>query len=165
MDVRTTVDPAEAIRWASEFDVDVIVCDQRMPKMQGIEALREIRMAHPRAMRILLTGYADLSAVLGSVNEGEVFRYINKPWDNNDLRQTVQLAAKIARDTPVVLDKGIDRFQSRSGTPRSWHPGDRGRSGNPAAHARNPAAAFQVRFPSNCRSRPAGAGAAPRPAW
>ena len=110
MDVHTTVDPAEAIRWASEHDVDVVVCDQRMPKMQGIEVLREIRMAHPRAMRILLTGYADLNAVLGSVNEGEVFRYINKPWDNNDLRQTVQLAAKIARDTPVVLDKGIDDF-------------------------------------------------------
>lgn len=110
MDVRTTVDPSEAIRWASEHDVDVIVCDQRMPKMQGIEVLREIRMAHPRAMRILLTGYADLSAVLGSVNEGEVFRYINKPWDNNDLRQTVQLAAKIARDTPVVVDKAVDEF-------------------------------------------------------
>lgn len=108
MDVHTTTDPTEAIRWAAEHDVDVIVCDQRMPKMQGIEVLREIRIAHPRAMRILLTGYADLGAVLGSVNEGEVFRYINKPWDNAELRETVQLAAKIARDTPVVQDKAMD---------------------------------------------------------
>lgn len=108
MDVSITTDPSEAIRWAAERDIDVIVCDQRMPKMQGIEVLREIRIAHPRAMRILLTGYADLGAVLGSVNEGEVFRYINKPWDNTELRETVQLAAKIARDTPVVHDKALD---------------------------------------------------------
>ncbi len=108
MDVHTTTEPSEAIRWAAEHDVDVIVCDQRMPKMQGIEVLREIRLAHPRAMRILLTGYADLSAVLGSVNEGEVFRYINKPWDNQELRSTVQMAARIARDTPVLTDKAID---------------------------------------------------------
>ncbi|MFO1495309.1 MAG: response regulator [Lysobacterales bacterium] len=110
MDVSITTDPAEAIRLAAEKDIDVVVCDQRMPKMQGIEVLREIRMSHPRAMRILLTGYADLNAVLGSVNEGEVFRYINKPWDNTELRETVQLACRIARDTPVVLDKPVDEF-------------------------------------------------------
>lgn len=110
MDVTITTDPAEAIRFAAEKDIDVVVCDQRMPKMQGIEVLREIRIAHPRAMRILLTGYADLNAVLGSVNEGEVFRYINKPWDNTELRETVQLACRIARDTPVVLDKPVDEF-------------------------------------------------------
>lgn len=110
MDVSITTDPAEAIRLAAEKDIDVVVCDQRMPKMQGIEVLREIRLSHPRAMRILLTGYADLNAVLGSVNEGEVFRYINKPWDNTELRETVQLACRIARDTPVVLDKPVDEF-------------------------------------------------------
>lgn len=110
MEVYTTTDPGEAIRWSREKDIDVVVCDQRMPKMQGIEVLREIRLAHPRAMRILLTGYADLNAVLGSVNEGEVFRYINKPWDNTELRETVHLACKIARDTPALQDKPIDEF-------------------------------------------------------
>ena len=107
-EVYATTDPAEAIRLASAHDIDVIVCDQRMPKMQGIEVLREIRLAHPRAMRVLLTGYADLNAVLGSVNEGEVFRYVSKPWDNAELRQIVQLAARISRDSPVVLDKPVD---------------------------------------------------------
>ncbi len=110
MNVHTTTDPAEAIAWASQSDVDVVVCDQRMPKMQGIEVLREIKIAHPRAMRILLTGYADLNAVLGSVNDGEVFRYISKPWDNTELRETVQLAARIARDAPVLQDKVVDEF-------------------------------------------------------
>jgi DNA-binding NtrC family response regulator len=110
MDVSITTDPGEAIRWASERDIDVIVCDQRMPKMQGIEVLREVRLSHPRTMRVLLTGYADLSAVLGSVNEGEVFRYINKPWDNTELRETVQQAARIARETPALSDKPVDEF-------------------------------------------------------
>lgn len=110
MEVYTTTDPAEAIRLAAEKDMDVIVCDQRMPKMQGIEVLREIRLAHPRAMRVLLTGYADLNAVLGSVNEGEVFRYVNKPWDNTELRDIVQLASRIARDSPVLHDKPVDEF-------------------------------------------------------
>lgn len=103
-EVYTTTDPQEAIRWASAHDVDVVVCDQRMPKMQGIEVLREIRIAHPRAMRVLLTGYADLNAVIGSVNEGEVFRYVNKPWDNTELRHIVQLAARLSREAPVVAD-------------------------------------------------------------
>jgi DNA-binding NtrC family response regulator len=110
MEVYTTTDPAEAIRWAAEKDIDVLVCDQRMPKMQGIEVLREVRIRHPRAMRLLLTGYADLNAVIGSVNEGEVFRYINKPWDNTELRAVVQLAARIARETPPVQEKAIDEI-------------------------------------------------------
>lgn len=99
-DVHVTSEPKLAIRWAKEKDIDVIVCDQRMPQMLGVEVLREIKTLHPRALRILLTGYSDLSAVLASVNEGEVFRFINKPWDNEELRRVVQEAANIARDVP-----------------------------------------------------------------
>ncbi|MCB1641515.1 MAG: response regulator [Xanthomonadales bacterium] len=97
-----TSDPNEAMALAQSEDVDVIVCDQRMPVMTGVEVLREIRAVHPRAMRILLTGYADLQAILGSVNEGEVFRYVNKPWDNRELIALVELAGRIAREAPVV---------------------------------------------------------------
>jgi DNA-binding NtrC family response regulator len=101
-EVHTTGEPKLAIHWAKEKDIDVVVCDQRMPQMQGVEVLREIKLAHPRAMRILLTGYSDLSAVLASVNEGEVFRFINKPWDNDELRSVVLQAANIAREVPVI---------------------------------------------------------------
>ena len=101
-DVHVTSEAKLAIRWAKENDIDVIVCDQRMPQMLGVEVLREIKMVHPRAMRILLTGYSDLSAVLASVNESEVFRFINKPWDNEELRKTVLQAAAIARDVPLL---------------------------------------------------------------
>jgi DNA-binding NtrC family response regulator len=102
VEVYSTADPREAPELARKHDIDVVVCDQRMPEVLGVEVLREIRLTQPRAMRILLTGYSDLKSVVGSVNEGEVFRFVNKPWVNADLRALVFEAGRIARDAPVV---------------------------------------------------------------
>ncbi len=77
--------------------VDVIVSDQRMPGMTGIELLRAARELNANAMRILLTGYSDLNAIIGSINEGEIFRFVNKPWSNEDLTTTLQRAVSAAR--------------------------------------------------------------------
>ncbi|HSW12190.1 MAG TPA: response regulator [Solimonas sp.] len=77
--------------------VDVIVSDQRMPGMTGIEMLRAAKELNPNAMRILLTGYSDLNAIIGSINEGEVFRFVNKPWANDDLSKTVARAVSAAK--------------------------------------------------------------------
>lgn len=82
--------------------VDVIVSDQRMPGMTGIELLRTARELNPHAMRILLTGYSDLSAIIGSVNEGEIFRFVNKPWVNEDLTTTVARAVSAARGSVLA---------------------------------------------------------------
>ena len=106
-EVYTANDPRTAAQIAKEHDIDVVVCDQRMPAMIGAECLRDVRQAQPRAMRVLLTGYSDLKSVLGSVNDGEVFRFVNKPWDNRELRDLVQTAAQIARETPVISDQPI----------------------------------------------------------
>jgi DNA-binding NtrC family response regulator len=76
--------------------VDVIVSDQRMPSMTGVDVLREVKRRAPRAMRILLTGYADLKAVEASINEGEVFRYLTKPCATEVLRDAVALAVEAA---------------------------------------------------------------------
>lgn len=103
----TTNEPREAAELARRHDVDVVVCDQRMPEMIGADVLREVREKHPRAMRILLTGYSELKDVLGSVNEGEVFRFVNKPWDNRELRELVLKAGAIARETPAVAAEPI----------------------------------------------------------
>lgn len=107
-EVYTTNDPREAPKLAQAHDVDVVVCDQRMPEMIGADCLKEIRQAAPRAMRMLLTGFSDLKAVLGSVNDGEVFRFVNKPWDNRELRDLVTQAATIARETPAVAADPIN---------------------------------------------------------
>jgi DNA-binding NtrC family response regulator len=96
-------DPKAAVELARHGDFDVVVCDQRMPGMEGIDVLRQVKDASPRAMRILLTGYSDLKAVLGSVNEGEVFRFVNKPWNNTELKATISLAGEISRDAPSDL--------------------------------------------------------------
>ena len=77
--------------------VDVIVSDQRMPGMTGIEMLRAARDLNPNAMRILLTGYSDLNAIIGSINDGEIFRFVNKPWMNDDLSTTVARAVAAAK--------------------------------------------------------------------
>lgn len=93
---------AEAVRLAAEHDVDVIVADQRMPGMTGIEVLGKVRQQAPRTVRILLTGYADPSAVEGSINIGEVFRFLSKPCPPQMLRETLRLAVDAARTAPVA---------------------------------------------------------------
>jgi len=93
---------AEAVRIAAEHDVDVIVADQRMPGMTGIEVLGKIKQQSPRTVRILLTGYADPSAVEGSINIGEVFRFLSKPCPPQLLRETLSQAVDAARTAPVV---------------------------------------------------------------
>ena len=93
---------AEAVRIAAENDIDVIVADQRMPGMTGIEVLAEIKRKSPRTVRILLTGYADPSAVEGSINIGEVFRFLSKPCPPKMLRETLSLAINAARTAPVA---------------------------------------------------------------
>jgi len=92
---------AEALDIVKDKNIDVIVADHRMPKMTGVEVLSKVRALSPRTVRILLTGYADLDAVEGSINESEVFRFLTKPCAPKQLRETIELAAKLARETPV----------------------------------------------------------------
>jgi DNA-binding NtrC family response regulator len=115
-----TTNPVDAAALAKQHDVDVVICDQRMPEKTGVEVLRDIKETHPRALRVLLTGYSDLKAVLGSVNDSEVFRFVHKPWDNAELRELVSEAATIAREAPVIVKDALppaehDRARSQVG--------------------------------------------------
>ena len=75
-----------------ENDVQVVISDHRMPGMTGAELLQQVKKKHPHTIRIMLTGYADVDAVMGAVNEGAVYKFITKPWNDDDLRLTVSLA-------------------------------------------------------------------------
>lgn len=86
-----------ALALLRQHDFDVIVSDQRMPGMMGSEFLREARRISPRSMRILLTGYSDLEAILRSVNDGEVFRFVHKPWSTRELPKIIADAAAISK--------------------------------------------------------------------
>jgi len=94
--LHTTTDPHEALAIVGRERIHVVVSDQRMPQMRGADLLREIRALSPHTMRILLTGYSELEAVVASVNEGEIFRFAQKPWDAHELRESVQQAAEIS---------------------------------------------------------------------
>jgi len=95
--VFTTTDGNEALQILKREKIHLIISDQRMPIMNGSELLRQAREMAPDTVRILLTGYADADAAVASVNEGEIFRYINKPWGPKELRDTIADAVGIAR--------------------------------------------------------------------
>jgi serine/threonine-protein kinase len=94
--VLTAGSGAEALRLVGERTVHVVVSDQRMPGMTGVEVLRGVRERSPQTMRVLLTGYADLSAIVSSVNDGEIFRFVEKPWAPQQLIEVVEQAAAVA---------------------------------------------------------------------
>ncbi len=96
-DVVTATSGEEALKYFNSGNVpDVVVSDQRMPMMTGVELLQKVRALSPNTVRILLTGYSDLDAVIDSVNSGEIFRYINKPWNSAKLKDTVALACQFS---------------------------------------------------------------------
>jgi len=94
--VFTATSGTAALEIINKEHIHVIVSDQRMPEMTGIQLLAEVRKVSPTTIRLLLTGYSDLVAIIGAVNEGEVYRFLNKPWDQTELKATIAETASIA---------------------------------------------------------------------
>ncbi|AKM45139.1 chemotaxis protein CheY [Burkholderia contaminans FFH2055] len=86
-----------ALEVLASTEVDLIVSDMRMPGMSGAEFLARARSLYPDTMRILLTGYAEIASVVQAVNDGGVYRYLNKPWDDHDLLLTLEQALEQRR--------------------------------------------------------------------
>ncbi|MDQ6786414.1 MAG: response regulator [Acidobacteriota bacterium] len=82
----------EALELLGQHDVAVIISDQRMPGMTGIEFLKRAAQMRQHTVRIILTGYTDVNALVEAINSGVVYKYVPKPWVNEDLRQTVSRA-------------------------------------------------------------------------
>ncbi len=76
-------------------DIDVIITDQRMPEENGVDFLESIIPMHPDPMRILLTGYTDIQAVIDAINKGKVYHYLTKPWEEDYLRTVVKNAYEV----------------------------------------------------------------------
>lgn len=107
-EVYTALDAEQAYAILRETPIEVVISDQRMPDMPGSEFLRCVKDSYPDVVRLLLTGYADLQAVIDSVNEGSIYRYITKPWDPDDLASAVRMAFSrhelIARNRQLMDD-------------------------------------------------------------
>ena len=95
--VLKTTSATEALEILSKNNVTVIISDQRMPQLTGVELLAESIKTHPNAIRILLTGYTDIESVVAAINAGQIYRYVTKPWDPVDLSN--------------AIDKAVERYE------------------------------------------------------
>ncbi|MEO0898488.1 MAG: adenylate/guanylate cyclase domain-containing protein [Bacteroidota bacterium] len=85
----------EAIKILGEHDIHLIITDQRMPEMTGVEFLTEIRSSFPDPVRMILTGFSDVESIIDAINDGQVSRYITKPWDEQELRMAIENAREV----------------------------------------------------------------------
>lgn len=95
--VLTAMSAEEAMKILATKPVEIIITDQRMPNMTGVEFLEQILQTYPDPMRILLTGYTDMTAVIDAVNKGKIFHYLTKPWNEEELDKTIQRAYEVYR--------------------------------------------------------------------
>lgn len=133
---------AEALELILQHDFAAIICDQRMPQMTGIEFLIEAAELRQQTVRLLLTGYTDVETLVEAINSGAVYQYVTKPWNNDDLVQTVRRALEhyesVRESHRAKLD--LARMQARSdavraGALRLWGEIIRMRSPELLAHA------------------------------
>ncbi len=103
----------EGIKIMESVEVQVVISDQRMPEMTGVEFLRRVRDHHPDTLRLLITGYADIKAVIDAINQGSVYRYITKPWDPDEL-QTIIRQATQQYDLLIERKKLLGELKSKN---------------------------------------------------
>jgi DNA-binding NtrC family response regulator len=85
----------EALQMVGDHPIHLLISDNNMPGMTGIDLCKEVRRRKPHILRIMLTGDTDPDLAVRSINEAEVYRFIRKPWNNHDLRTIVRLAFEV----------------------------------------------------------------------
>ncbi|MDO6437519.1 hybrid sensor histidine kinase/response regulator [Cyclobacterium sp. 1_MG-2023] len=93
--VQTAMDAEEGLVLAKTYEFQVVIADQRMPGMTGVEFFEKLVEINPDPIRILLTGYSDISSVIDAINRGEVYRFIDKPWNIEQIKNAILNAAEI----------------------------------------------------------------------
>jgi response regulator RpfG family c-di-GMP phosphodiesterase len=109
--VYTVEEAVEARKILENKEVHVILSDQRMPKMTGIEFFESILDAFPDPIRILVTGYTDINAVIDAINRGQVYKYLTKPWNEDDVRNAIEKAYEVyslRRENEELTNKLLD---------------------------------------------------------
>ncbi len=108
-DVLTAHSTDKALEQLAEHpDISVIISDQRMPGKTGVEFFEEIQSAYPSPVRMLCTGYTDVKAVINAINKGHVFRYIQKPWQEDEMRAAIQEAYNYYEATSMLSAKNAE---------------------------------------------------------
>ncbi len=110
---------AEGVRLMQENEVHIIMTDQRMPSVTGVELLKNVRHRHPLSIRLLFTGFADLEAIIEAINHGHIFKFVKKPWQPDELLAVVREAAHeydrlVKQDEELAhLRAELDRLRQR----------------------------------------------------
>jgi len=96
--VHLAISAKEGLDMLSQIDnINIIIADQRMPDLTGVQFLKIVTEKYPHAIRILLTGYSDIQVVIAAINEGKVYRYITKPWDEYEIKEVISSAYEVFR--------------------------------------------------------------------
>ncbi len=95
----------EALKLLEENNVHIIVTDMRMPEMSGLDLLRIVKEKYPHIVRIVLSGYTQVTTLLTAINQGEIFRFITKPW-------------KMEGEFKTVLQQAVDHYKTQTGHER-----------------------------------------------
>lgn len=114
--VFTAKSGAEAVQLLERENIAVLMCDQRMPGMTGVEVCKQVRVMRPEVVRIIVTAYADLQAAVDAINEGQVARYVTKPWRNQELIDLLRASIDLVRMQRTMRD--MQARILRQGEPR-----------------------------------------------
>ena len=93
---------AEALETLERSPAQVVVSDQRMPEMSGVDMLQAVRDRYPDVVRMMLTGYTEMNVAVDAINRGEIYRLITKPWNDEELRMQIRDAFRIAHRPEVA---------------------------------------------------------------
>ncbi len=109
-EIYTAISGTEAKNILSQTDIHIIISDQRMPEMTGVEFFKSIKNSYPDPIRVLLTGYTDIDALGEAVNEGHIYRYLTKPWNELELNNCI-INAHNSYTSKVALKEKVDELQ------------------------------------------------------
>ncbi|MBK6628584.1 MAG: response regulator [Flavobacteriales bacterium] len=110
LEVFTASTAEQALEILERTPIPVVISDQRMPQVTGVDFLAQVKQRHPDTIRMLLTGYADIQAVIDAVNKGRIYAYVTKPWDASDLLLRIQQAHEVFR-LRVDRDRLLRRYE------------------------------------------------------
>jgi response regulator RpfG family c-di-GMP phosphodiesterase len=107
-EVHTCDEPHQAVRLLDEHEFHVVLSDQRMPRISGVEFFELVMPDHPDVSRILVTGYADTDAVVDAINKGQVYRFVSKPWNEEELRSVILSGYELNRARVQSAARGTE---------------------------------------------------------
>jgi len=95
-----------------DYEVDLVISDHMMPAMTGIDFLKRVRVEHPHVLTIMLTGHSEVGTAIKAINEVGIYKFILKPWNNDDLLQTVKRALEL-KDLVMERDSLLQKMKAK----------------------------------------------------